>query len=238
MLTVQGWLADLGKWQPHNVADSTTKPQLLDDKSRLVRFLKGRHTDLVRGSASCNHTLTARVLTVTGSSPIKVPNKAWEPLPLLLRGKANLEQSSREQIASTGLFAEHLISVSRGCFQRFPWCVFKQRCFKKDSTRSKISRSTNSISWRMGGTCWDSWAATTRMQQICEGSFTNNYNASRWVALFSEDLIRIFHKRAKQDTVYINETGSVVLAVAIQRGGLGGPQFFAWPPVWPPQFFP
>ena len=84
MLTVQGWLVDLGKWQPHNFADSTTKPQLLDDKSRLVRFLKGRRADPVRWSASCNHMLTARVLTITGSPPIKVPNNAWELLPLLL----------------------------------------------------------------------------------------------------------------------------------------------------------
>jgi len=33
----------------------------------------------------------------------------------------------------------------------------------------------------------------------------------RAFALFSEDLIRIFHKRAKQDIIYIDSTGSVVL---------------------------
>jgi len=33
----------------------------------------------------------------------------------------------------------------------------------------------------------------------------------RGVALFSEDLIRIFNKRAKQDIVYIDASGSVVL---------------------------
>jgi len=34
---------------------------------------------------------------------------------------------------------------------------------------------------------------------------------TRGVPLFSEDLIRIFHKRAKQDIVYIDTTGNVVV---------------------------
>jgi len=46
------------------MADSTTKSQLLDDKSRLVRFLKGRRTGPVQGGTACTHMLTARVMTV------------------------------------------------------------------------------------------------------------------------------------------------------------------------------
>jgi len=64
MLTVQGWLADLVKRQPQNMVDSTTKSQLLDDKSRLVRFLKGCRAGPVQGGTICTNMMTARVMTV------------------------------------------------------------------------------------------------------------------------------------------------------------------------------
>jgi len=56
--------------------DSTTKSQLLDDKSRLVRFLKGRRADPVRGSASLYPHADSPGDDNTGSPPIKVPNGA------------------------------------------------------------------------------------------------------------------------------------------------------------------
>jgi len=56
--------------------DSTTKSQLLDDKSRLVRFLKGRRADPIRGSASLYPHADSPGDDSTGSPPIKVPNGA------------------------------------------------------------------------------------------------------------------------------------------------------------------
>ena len=125
------------------------------------------------------------------------------------RGKANIAKSSREQIASTGLFAKHLVSVSRGSFQWLPRCVSKQRCFKKDSTRSKISPTPSQNEW-------EALAEIREEQQegcgkIVKGTLQIITMHPRGVALFSEDLIRIFHKRAKQDIIYIDATGSVVL---------------------------
>jgi len=46
------------------MVDSTTKSQLLDDKPRLVRFLKGRRADPVQGGTACTHMPTACVMTV------------------------------------------------------------------------------------------------------------------------------------------------------------------------------
>jgi len=63
---------------------------------------------------------------------------------------------------------------------------------------------------------WETLAEIREQQQegcgkSMKGTLQTITMHPRGVALFSEDLIRISHKRAKQDIVYIDATGSVVL---------------------------